>query len=76
MEQRFVSALAFPACLLICGVTLGIGRGSGLFWLPAAYVVAIIQALWNAWVIAVESRRARSIKPSREKTLIEREIPR
>jgi len=63
--QRFSWAYAFSLCLLTCGVTLAIGVGGGLFWMAAAYVIAIAQASVNTWMFAVEIRRGMPVKPTR-----------
>jgi len=63
--QRFSCAYAFSLCLLTCGVTLAIGVGGGLFWMAAAYVIAIVQASGNTWMLAVEVRRGLPVKPTR-----------
>jgi hypothetical protein len=55
--QRLALAFPFTACLLLCGTTLAIGRGGGLFWLPAAYVIAVAMASVNAWVLLVQVQR-------------------
>ena len=55
MLQRIVLALAL--CLLVCGITLAAGYGGGLFWLPAAFVIAIVVASVNSWVLLVEVLR-------------------
>jgi hypothetical protein len=44
-------------CLLVCGSTLAAGHGGGLFWLPAAIVIAIVVASVNSWVLLVEVLR-------------------
>jgi hypothetical protein len=58
--QRVVFALALAFCLLAAGVTLLIGHGGGLFWLPGAFVLAFSVAAANAWVLLVEIRRGAS----------------
>jgi uncharacterized membrane protein len=55
--QRIVFALAFTVCLVACGITLAAGHGGGLFWLPAAFVIAIGVASVNSWVLLVEVLR-------------------
>ena len=57
----FVSRLAFAAalvgCLIAGGISLLIGAGGGLYWLPFVVVVAIVVAAVNAWVLLVEVMR-------------------
>jgi hypothetical protein len=55
--QRVAFAFAFTACLLVCGITLAAGHGGGLFWLPAAFVIAIAVTATNSWVLLVEVLR-------------------
>jgi hypothetical protein len=55
--QRLIFALVLTCCLLACGITLAAGHGGGLFWLPAAFAVAIMVASVNAWVLLVEVLR-------------------
>jgi hypothetical protein len=57
MLQRIVFAFALTLCLLVCGITLAVGHGGGLFWLPAAFVIAIVVASVNSWVLLVEVLR-------------------
>jgi hypothetical protein len=57
MLQRFAFAVAFTVCLLACGITLAAGHGGGLFWLPAAFVIAIGVTAINSWVLLVEVLR-------------------
>lgn len=57
MLQRIVFAFALALCLLVCGITLAAGHGGGLFWLPAAFVIAIVVASVNSWVLLVEVLR-------------------
>jgi hypothetical protein len=57
MFQRIVFASALTLCLLACGITLGVGHGGGLFWLPIAFVIAILVASVNSWVLLVEVLR-------------------
>jgi hypothetical protein len=57
MLQRIVFAGALTLCLLVCGITLAAGHGGGLFWLPAAFVIAIVVASVNSWVLLVEVLR-------------------
>jgi hypothetical protein len=51
---RLGTASALTLALLASGVTLAVGHGGGLLWLPAAFVVAITVAAINAWVLLVE----------------------
>jgi hypothetical protein len=51
----FASALSLT--LVAAGATLVAGRGGGLDWLPAAFVLAVLVAAINAWVLLVEILR-------------------
>ncbi|MFJ4919534.1 hypothetical protein [Streptomyces sp. NPDC088725] len=57
MLIRVVLATATTLALLTAGVTLATEAGGGLFWLPAAFVLAITVAAINAWVLLVEVLR-------------------
>jgi hypothetical protein len=54
MVLRLITATALTFTLAAAGVTLAAGHGGGLFWLPAAFVLAITVAAINAWVLLVE----------------------
>ena len=54
---RLVTAAGLTVSLLLSGVTLATGHGGGLYWLPAAFVLAIAIAAINAWVLLVEVLR-------------------
>jgi hypothetical protein len=54
---RAIMAFALTASLVVAGITLAAGHGGGLFWLPAAFVLAIFVAAVNAWVLLVEVLR-------------------
>jgi len=54
---RLVTAAGLTVTLLLSGVTLATGHGGGLYWLPVAFVLAIVIAAINAWVLLVEVLR-------------------
>ncbi len=54
---RVVMAVVFTVLLLGAAVTLLAGQGGGLYWLPAAFVLAISIAAYNAWVLLDEVMR-------------------
>ena len=54
---RLITAAGLAVTLLLAGVTLATGHGGGLYWLPAAFVLAIVIAAVNAWVLLVEVLR-------------------
>jgi modulator of FtsH protease len=54
---RLVIAAGLTVTLLLAGVTLATGHGGGLYWLPVAFVLAIVIAAINAWVLLVEVLR-------------------
>lgn len=43
--------------LVICGVSLAVEAGGGLYWLAAAFVTGIFACMTNAWVLLVEIKR-------------------
>jgi hypothetical protein len=51
---RLVTAFTLTASLVVAGITLAVGHGGGLFWLPVAFVVSVFVAAVNAWVLLVE----------------------
>jgi hypothetical protein len=51
---RVVTAAALTVTLFLAGVTLAADSGGGLYWLPAAFVIAVFVAAVNAWVLLVE----------------------
>ncbi len=55
-------AVVFALFLLGAGVTLLVGQGGGLYWLPAAFVLAISIAAYNAWVLLGEVIRLRATR--------------
>jgi hypothetical protein len=54
---RLSTAGCLTVTLLAAGITLAAGHGGGLYWLPAAFVIAITVAAVNAWVLLVEVLR-------------------
>ena len=54
---RLVTTASLTVTLLLSGVTLATGHGGGLYWLPVAFVLAIVIAAINAWVLLVEVLR-------------------
>jgi hypothetical protein len=57
VASRIGFAVALTLTLLAAGATLAAGHGGGLDWLPAAFVLAIMVAAINAWVLLVEILR-------------------
>lgn len=57
MLLRLIVAAALTLSLLVAGITLAVGHGGGLYWLPAAFVLSITVAAVNAWVLQVEILR-------------------
>ncbi|MEU7428281.1 hypothetical protein [Streptomyces sp. NPDC040750] len=54
---RLSAAAALTLTLLAAGTSLAAGQGGGLYWLPAAFVLAVMVAAVNAWVLLVEILR-------------------
>jgi modulator of FtsH protease len=55
--MRRVLGLGPPALLAVAGITLAAEAGGGLYWWPAAIVVAFAGALLNTWVLLIEILR-------------------
>ena len=54
---RRVLGLGAALLLAVAGITLAASAGGGLYWWPAAIVVAYLGALTNAWVLMIEILR-------------------
>ena len=54
---RRIFGLGGPILLAVSGATLLATAGGGLYWWPAAIVVAYLGALTNAWVLMIEILR-------------------
>ena len=52
---RRVLGLGAALLLAVAGITLAASAGGGLYWWPAAIVVAYLGALTNAWVLIRDS---------------------
>ncbi|HVX22708.1 MAG TPA: hypothetical protein VHB02_15270 [Acidimicrobiales bacterium] len=57
MLLRLALDVLFTGSLLLAGTTLAAGAGGGLDWLPVAFVLAVVIAAVNAWVLLVEILR-------------------
>ncbi|MEU9979365.1 hypothetical protein [Streptomyces sp. NPDC051014] len=54
MLLRLFIGAGLTFTLLAFGTTLALGQGGGLYWVPAAFVLAFSVAAVHAWVILVE----------------------
>ena len=54
---RRTFGLGAPILLAVAGVSLAAEGGGGLYWWPAAIVVAFAGALTNSWVLLIEILR-------------------
>ena len=54
---RIETAGALTITLAAAGLTLAVHHGGGLYWLPAAFVLAITIAAVNAWVLLADVLR-------------------
>jgi hypothetical protein len=54
---HWILAEASALPLLICGISLLLMRGGGLYWLVVAIVVSFVAALLDAWVLLIEIQR-------------------
>lgn len=57
MFLRLLVATALTLALATAGTTLAAGHGGGLYWIPAAFVLAVTVAAVNAWILLVEVLR-------------------
>ncbi|GAA4154811.1 hypothetical protein GCM10022286_02850 [Gryllotalpicola daejeonensis] len=55
--SRLVMATAFFVVLLVAGISIIVQAGGGLYWLPVAFVIGVMVAAVNAWVLLVEVLR-------------------
>ena len=54
---RLITGAGLTVTVLLAGVTLATGHGGGLYWLPAAFVLAVVIAAVSAWVLLAEVLR-------------------
>jgi len=54
---HWILAEASSLPLLICGVSLLLACGGGLYWVVVAIVVSFVAALLDAWVLLIEIQR-------------------
>ncbi|MDQ4132206.1 MAG: hypothetical protein M3179_03145 [Actinomycetota bacterium] len=52
--SRALPSVAVPVLAVLAGTTVIAEVGGGLYWLPAAVVIAILAGLSSAWVLLVE----------------------
>jgi hypothetical protein len=57
LAVRRAFGLGAAALIAVTGISLAAGVGGGLYWWPAAVLVAYVGALVNAWVLLVEILR-------------------
>ena len=57
LAMRRAFGLGAAALVAVGGITLAAEAGGGLYWLPAAVLVAYVGALTNAWILLVEILR-------------------
>jgi hypothetical protein len=61
---RIVLALAASVPVILAGISLLAERGGGLYWLAAAFVLALAAGIGNAWVLLVEVVRDERYLPA------------
>jgi hypothetical protein len=61
---RIVLALAASLPVIVAGVSLLAERGGGLYWLAAAFAIALAAGIGNAWVLLVEVVRDERYLPA------------
>ena len=54
---RLITGAGLTVTVLLAGVTLATGHGGGLYWLPAAFVLAVVIAAVSAWTLLAEVLR-------------------
>ncbi|MGH9277601.1 MAG: hypothetical protein ACRD12_05780 [Acidimicrobiales bacterium] len=54
---RLLPSIAIPILVLVAGATVLAEAGGGLYWIPAAVVLAFCAGLSSAWVLLVEILR-------------------
>lgn len=54
---HWVLAEMSPIPLIVCGVSLLVLGGGGLYWLVASVIISFISALLDAWVLLIEIKR-------------------
>jgi hypothetical protein len=52
---NIVASLPF----IVTGALMLSGAGGGLHWLAAGVIIALVTAVWNAWVLPIEILRQR-----------------
>jgi hypothetical protein len=50
---NIVASLPF----IVAGAFMMSGLGSGLHWLAAGVIIALVTAVWNAWMLLIEILR-------------------
>jgi hypothetical protein len=50
---NIVASLPF----IVTGALMLSGAGGGLHWLAAGVIIALVTAVWNAWVLLIEILR-------------------
>ena len=54
MVEHLVTLLLPSVAFIIGGVSLAVGEGGGLYWVPAGILFAFVSASINGWVLLVE----------------------
>ena len=54
---RLITGAGLTVTVLLAGVTLATGHGGGLYWLPAAFVLAVVIAAVSGWALLAEILR-------------------
>jgi hypothetical protein len=65
---RIVVALATSVPVIVAGVSMLLEAGGGLYWLAAAFALALAAGIANAWVLLVEvvrDERYRAVRDDR-----------
>jgi modulator of FtsH protease len=54
---RLVVNMIAGVPVIVAGVLLMSGAGEGFYWMAAGILIALVSAVWNAWVLLVEILR-------------------
>jgi hypothetical protein len=54
---RLVVNMTAGVPVIVAGALLTSGTGEGLHWLATGIIIALVSAVWNAWVLLVEILR-------------------
>jgi modulator of FtsH protease len=56
-QQAAIWSLGIQAIYIVCGVSLLLKAGGGLYWLVPAVLLGLVRAVLDSWVLLVEVKR-------------------